>query len=772
MQEFFNFTEAPDFSALLGERYKGVNASFDRAEELERQNDAVREKNAELPFKITKELIDLSPTLAKTFEGINKARRERLLGKGYDGIPEEDLLKDQNALNGIFDFGKAEGFLKNQALNEVDNVSYETFDKSGAHVARRRLQMMEKIKDRTKTEFTSWVAKNYPAGFDSVTEYRQAFDNYKQTVLANTDRAGFNLRFVKSQMKDTFNGLESQFYQTQNENLTAKNVLKEQSRMIDEVTDALNSENPQAAFLETSEYNLGFFNGNRAKSLRAFMNIGVLGMKKGTINIDKFESVLFGEVTAKGDKTRILIDKLGGGEENRLWAESVLNEIENAKKGIFENKALSRDNYAKKFVEDIQKIEDGQETRMTKLEYAQYVSTNWDIKQGGSNLPEIVKNRLSKESGDDILIKAQLDYKLNKGIPITKEEVLKLSDPFVEAQYLPKIADGGNTLAPSKDFQALAKNQFKGYATKHAKQEGVAVGRESTQWNNIIENAEREYPLLFEKHMKTADSAVDAHILALGDIEKKTFAGVYDKLVANRSKNKQRNIDLIKAEEHIKTIDPNIINTGLIYGSEEVIKEAVELPTGQTHLFYDQLANKIPGVTGAEIQYKQVEIFNKMNGLEKPIKSDLLLAYEKLDPQVQFYLSHHTSPAKVARAKIEAFKDDAQIDYDEISFLLPAAKEALTETIKKDPAAFARNLSTEEFSNLEPEMQESILGPTPQLGKLEPRKGDWQRTEQGTFIVWNGKQWVERGVFATGKKEPFQGEINEYLDKDKVRRKI
>ena len=184
---------------------------------------------------------------------------------------------------------------------------------------------------------------------------------------------------------------------------------------------------------------------------------------------------------------------------------------------------------------------------MTKLEYAQYVSTNWDIKQGGSNLPEIVKNRLSKESGDDILIKAQLDYKLNKGIPITKEEVLKLSDPFVEAQYLPKIADGGNTLAPSKDFQALAKNQFKGYATKHAKQEGVAVGRESTQWNNIIENAEREYPLLFAKHMQTADSAVDAHILALAEIEKKTNAKAYDNLVSNISKNKQRNIDLIKA---------------------------------------------------------------------------------------------------------------------------------------------------------------------------------------------------------------------------------
>ena len=34
-----------------------------------------------------------------------------------------------------------------------------------------------------------------------------------------------------------------------------------------------------------------------------------MGMKKGEVNIDKFESVLFGEITAKGDKTRILIEK-------------------------------------------------------------------------------------------------------------------------------------------------------------------------------------------------------------------------------------------------------------------------------------------------------------------------------------------------------------------------------------------------------------------------------------------------------------------------------
>ena len=768
---FFNFTESPDYGTTLAQSYESVNQSYDRREELERENDATRLKNAETLEKLPGEIIESLPTVKKAVDAINKKRREALLAKGYDGIDQELIDKDKESLNTLFNIGKAENFIKNEALKNGDNVTYETIDLSGPHGTRRRLLMIEEIKQRFATEFNPWVTKNYPAGFNTVQESRLAFDRYKQGILNNADELGFNLRFVKSQLNDTFNTVESTFYETTNTAITSKNVLKEQSRMISEVTTALNSENPLQAFIEASEYNIGYFEGNIAKAERAFINIGIMGMKKGVVNIDKFESVLFGEVTAKGDKTRILIDKLGGGEENRLWAEGVLNEIENAKKGVFDNKELNRTNYAKGFVEKIQEIENESKTRMTKVELARHVTENWDITQGGSNLPEFVKNRFSKETGDDILIKAELDYKLDKGIPITEKEVLKLSDPFVEAQYLAKVKTG-NPLAPSSDFKALAKNQIKGYATTHAKQEGVAVGRESKQWNNIVENAEREYPLLFAKHMQTADSAVDAHILALQDIEKKTNAGVYDNLVVRKDANKQRNIDLIKAEEHIKTINPEIINTGLIYGTEEIIKEAADLPRGQTHLFYDQLAAKIPGVNGDDIQYKQLEIYNKMNKLEKPVKSDLLLAYEKLDPQVQFYLSHHPSPAKVVRAKIEAFKDDAQIDYDEIEFLLPSAMKAIEEQIETDKGEFARNISSEQFINLPENLQEDILGPTPQLGKLEPRRGDWQRTEQGTFIVWNGNQWVERGVFATGNKEPFVGEIDEYLDKDKVRRKF
>ena len=765
---FFNFTEAPDFAAAIGATYESVNTSYDRREELEQENDEVRLKNAETLEKLPEEIIKTLPTVKKAVDAINKKRREALLAKGYDGIDQELIDKDKESLNTLFNIGKAENFIKNEALKNGDNVTYETIDLSGPHGTRRRLLMIEEIKQRFATEFNPWVTKNYPAGFNTVQESRLAFDRYKQGILNNADELGFNLRFVKSQLNDTFNTVESTFYETTNTAITSKNVLKEQSRMISEVTTALNSENPLQAFIEASEYNIGYFEGNIAKAERAFINIGIMGMKKGVVNIDKFESVLFGEVTAKGDKTRILIDKLGGGEENRLWAEGVLNEIENAKKGVFDNKELSRTNYAKGFVEKIQEIENESKTRMTKVELARHVTENWDITQGGSNLPEFVKNRFAKETGDDILIKAELDYKLDKGIPITEREVLKLSDPFVEAQYLTKVKDG-NPLAPSSDFKALAKSQIKGYATVHAKQQGVAPGKESPQWNNILENAEREYPLLYAKYAKTADSPVDAHILALQDIEERTNKGVYDNLVANKNANEERNINLMKAEEHIKVIAKGDLNaTGLLYGTEEIIKEAAELPTGTTHFFYDQLANSIPGVTGADIQYKQLEIYNKANKLEKPIKSEVLLAYEKLDPSVQFYLSHHPSPAKVARAKIEAFKDDAQIDYDEIEFLLPAAKRVVDTMIREEGGgSLLQGISTEDFMSLDDDLKEKLI-PTPQWGQGEaPQEGSWQKVkgQRGYYVYENG-EWIRRGQKGPSPKLKYDGPVGTYKDLD------
>ena len=62
---FFNFTESPDFGSILADSYGSVNTSYDRREELEKENDKTRLKNAEMPLKILKEIIELSPKAKK-----------------------------------------------------------------------------------------------------------------------------------------------------------------------------------------------------------------------------------------------------------------------------------------------------------------------------------------------------------------------------------------------------------------------------------------------------------------------------------------------------------------------------------------------------------------------------------------------------------------------------------------------------------------------------------------------------------------------------------
>ena len=377
----------------------------------------------------------------------------------------------------------------------------------------------------------------------------------------------FNNRFIKYRGDDTFKNIQSNFLQTEQQAILTKKLTDENNLQVNQIRNIGKNENPYQAFVNWADTNQGTHNNNVGDTMRFGLGQMINLVKIGEMSPSIPEGILYSALKAKGDKERLVLEKLGGSEKGSIEINNMLRALEDAEKSYYENIQKRYTNYGKKFAADIQQIENDQGRRMTKLELAQHIQENWSIKEGGSNIPEFVKNRLAKETGDDSVIKAELDYKLNEGIPITEKEVLKLSDPFLEAQYLPKVKTG-NPLAPSSDFKALAKNQIKGYATTHAKQEGVAVGRESKQWNNIVENAEREYPLLFAKHMQTADSAVDAHILALQDIEKKTNAGVYDNLVVRKDANKQRNIDLIKAEEHIKKVDSNIINTGLIFGSE------------------------------------------------------------------------------------------------------------------------------------------------------------------------------------------------------------
>ena len=740
---FFNFNEAPDWASAIAQTYESFNASQDRAEALEKENDKVRIENAALPLKITKELLELSPTLKKISEGLKDRAEEKALEAGYEGIEEDELNNSKNAIEEIFKLGKGENFIKKAALDNEDNRVYNTIDYSGAHGARRKWLDLQAIKERTKSEFNSWLAGNYPTAFGSPTEYAKAFSAYQNGIIKNADKAGFNTKFLKSELKDTFSDLKSTFFSTQNTKLTQQNVSKEQGRMINEVTKALNSDNPMAAFAETSSYNVAFFNGNMADVNRAFINIGMMGIKAGVINPDKFESVLFGEVTAKGDKTKLLIEKLGGGPESTLWAEGILNELVEAKKGILQNIEQEQSNYAKNYAIELSKKQgDG---LMTKEELVDYIyinpETRWDFTMG--NIPESVKGQLSAEAQDDKVLIPMFEKKAKLGI-LTKAEVMKANSSSIRQQYLPQ-AISANNLGMTQQMNTMAKEAIKTLVDTYTNETDGDKAK-SNKWVINKQQAELLYPGLYATAIQTATTPQAAHAAVMKILTDNMYANKYDSWGPATT----RTLELQSAVEHL-AMDPNNVNTEIIVGSEAYLKEAMNYGEGskQVHLFYEQLGKKI-GVPGAVLQYNQVAIAKAMEGKDLPIKSDITLAYEKLTDEQKKLLGKYPSPARLARAKFLAFMEDSGEGEGVITWEeLGVVHEDISKFVYKEETG-------------------KELPVTPQLGKAEPRKGDWQKLPGATrigYAVWDGKEWTysaKRG----NNNQKWIGPIEDYKDID------
>ena len=94
---FFNFTEAADFASVIQQTYDGINASYDRREQLERENDRTREINAAMPMKMIESLADFSISVKKAADKMKEDRLEKLDANEYrKQNPVEQAKYDAN----------------------------------------------------------------------------------------------------------------------------------------------------------------------------------------------------------------------------------------------------------------------------------------------------------------------------------------------------------------------------------------------------------------------------------------------------------------------------------------------------------------------------------------------------------------------------------------------------------------------------------------------------------------------------------------------------
>ena len=92
---FFNFTEAADFASVLQASYDDINQSYERREQLERENDRTREINAAMPMKMIESLADFSISVKKASDKMKENRYDKLKEDKYrQNNPEKAALTD------------------------------------------------------------------------------------------------------------------------------------------------------------------------------------------------------------------------------------------------------------------------------------------------------------------------------------------------------------------------------------------------------------------------------------------------------------------------------------------------------------------------------------------------------------------------------------------------------------------------------------------------------------------------------------------------------
>jgi len=688
-----SFNQSPDWASILQDSYQQINTSADRNENLERQNDQTRIQEAGVPMQMLKSIAEFSAT-AKQFSNALEEKKaqvaERQSDRGfalkdlkdiYD--PVESVIKqEEKAANGEIkkkiEDGDVTGAAEIKAASIGKNYREQT-DYAKNQVGGNIETLFNENKGKYKTkDGLKWDDPAITAaGRHEI--FTKVMANH---VYGPAMDAGLKNKFIRKYVdKEVFAYKDKQATLHKEKKTKQFNAEQERTKTLG-VLAVHNTDGVNNAALEWVDINApSYGEGNTGKrlALEDFYRRSLALAASGHPNVS----------TAKlrANWESLEIDHAGSGKVLAKDQFPLLNiEIQNglieADTKLAERETEEQQAYTASVEEKITNFEEQEGRLMTNKELAEFLKDNWDPMKGGE-IPESIKGKLTKEDHDDDIQLEYIEHLYDLNI-LDKAEVYKLNDGKLREEWLKKAAEG-NPSAANKTQISQAKKKAEGFANKRAKQFGVRPGKENDQWNNIVINAENQFPALYREAMKTANSEAEAFKTATDQMEQLIKDGDYDELLTTESDPLKRSRNLFRAQKHIE-INPDIVNTGIIWGSEEILEAAKDLPPGQVHLFYQQLGNKLK-VLPLKIQENQLAIAAKLKGEKEPAKSEIILAWEKLPETTQELLSHHVDPARVIRAKIEAFKDDAQIDYNEVGFLI--------DDIINDPATYPQFATTE-----------------------------------------------------------------------------
>ena len=697
----FDFNEAPDYASILEDSFAKANRGFERREAAERENDKRRIENAGMSMKLIKAIADFAPKAKGFADQLKLQQQERqknyyVDNLGHLSVAEQQLFIDKHQLgiDVLTDDYKAKWMIAHKikdegqfstALDLVDSSEW----KKGKH------GFLEAAKNRAINKSqTEFLKANPDISHLNEDDVAGLYGNHISKTM------GEHNYLPDALLIDLRNELTKQADLAKTEHRKGKNEERLAEYKYERTQDTFEFIKAKSG----AEFNAGII--KRLELIKAeqdfdtlsqaieYMSEDILALvESGQITVAqarKFEAVTFMHRGKKGTPTEELFASHAKaftktGWDDRLYA---------AQKAAITRDEEEKTLYQKEFNNGITQIEQDRGYLMSGPELANYIKENYDMTQGGP-ISDSIKNRLTYEEHEDDLTVEMLENLWNKGL-LTEREVRKLNSQELRETWTQRIGTVGPEGISQDDLKNAVK-QAESFANAKSKSEGKPAGRNNSQWTNIVDNAKYLFPSIYADEMKTAPDARTAYINAVGRMEALIEAGSWDKLVGGESEPLKRNKDLLFGEKHLE-VDPNAFQKDIIYGSEDILEQAELLhEKGEAHLYYKQLASKIKidgvPIHPLQLQEIQLNIKRKKEGLGEVPKSEILKAYEKLPPSVRTTLAQKVTPAKLIKAKIDAFGSDNDITYNEVEFLLEGILDTefnrkdykMTEEVKEKP---------------------------------------------------------------------------------------
>lgn len=731
------FIEAPDYASILDRSFTSLNASLARQEEMERDNDRRREQNAAVPLQVFEKLIDFSTTVAKTVKETQAKKWLEAESKGASSaalsqIDEEYQQETDDAFQTGTEAYQVETKIERTALENDDTDIAEQQKFGVGHQVINARDLSVAYLDKLPTWWTSGgFDKKYNAA-QTLQAKRAVIEEFKLRLTGvRKDNIPDRLyrKFVENKENSFFGNITNQGKQQIQEKITKERFAKMTGRLTQ--ISRSSSETFLAEISQFKEENRGAFKDDLKGATVFVLQHFLQGNQDGDIPPEKTE-MLMDELTKSKTTGKLTPLKQIMKEQE---VDDILEQVENFKKQLVEKHEqkveTDRKLAGQAFKREEAELFKNEGRRFTEAEIKE------KIKEWRANsvypIPEEYKTALSVEDKKEEDVVDELKNKFAEKIPIYEEDLIGLRNPDLITYWKQKVQSSNSWAIPT-NLQTEATESIKATVDKYLEVEDGAKVK-SPKWVAVKQNAERRYKQLYAEHIPN-NTPDQAHLKALETIETEMSNNLYDKRASSKPENEYA-LNIEMAHSSIAA-NRNIIKTAVIPGTEKALEQAIANPTVVPKL-YEDIASKYKTMSPHDLMYNQLEAAG--NKVEKdPVTKEV----EKLDPDVQQLLKHHPTHGRVARALLKEYQKDGEITYDDVEFLL---EETLDQKLKD--AGYV----------------------TPQLGEMKPETGDWQTLENGTYVVFDGEQWQQRGVFYTN-KQPYIGNIEEYLDKDLIRRKF